>query len=56
MKLPCIYTQEDLPVDSNKVATIDKIKRRGYLDKIKVEVNASDNIEVTLHIGAVSKL
>ena len=38
-----VLTQEDLPVDSNKVATIDKIKRWGYLDKIKAEVNASDN-------------
>ena len=47
-----VLTQEDLPVDSNKVATIDKIQRWGYLDKIKAEVNASDNIEVTLLIGA----
>ena len=52
VKLPCTYTQEDLPVDSNEVATIDKIKRWGYLDKIKAEVNANDNIEVTLLIGA----
>ena len=56
VKLPCNYTQEDLPVDINKVAAIDKIKRWGYLDKIKAEVNVSDNIEVTLLIGAVSNL
>ena len=31
-------------MNSNQVATIDKIKRRGYLDKIKAEVNANDNI------------
>ena len=41
-----------LAVDSNKVATIDKIKRWGYLDKIKAEVNANNNIEVTSLIGA----
>ena len=52
VKLPCTYIQEDLPVDSNEVATIDKIKRWSYLDKIKAEVNANDNIEVTLFIGA----
>ena len=39
-------------MDSNEVATIDKIKRWGYLDKIKAEVNANDNIEVPLLIGA----
>ena len=27
VKLSCTYTQEDLPVDSNEVAIIDKIKR-----------------------------
>ena len=52
VKLPCTYTQEDLPVDSNDVATINKIKRWGYLGKIKAEVNANDNIEATLLIGA----
>ena len=41
-----------MPVDSNEVVTIDKIKRWGYLDKIKAEVNANDNTEVTLLIGA----
>ena len=38
MKLPRTYTQEYLPVDSNKVATIDKIKKWDYMDKIKAEV------------------
>ena len=51
VKSSCTYKQ-DLVVDSNKVATIDKIKRWGFLDKIKVEVNANDNIEATLRIGA----
>ena len=51
MKLPCTYTQEDLSVDSNEVATIDKIKRWNYLDKITAEVNANDNTVVTLLIG-----
>ena len=39
-------------MDSNKVATIDKIRRWDYLDKMKMEVNANYNIEVTLLIGA----
>ena len=52
MKLPCIYTQEDLPVDINEVSTIDTIKRCGYLEKIKAEVNANNNIKVTLLISA----
>ena len=51
VKLPCTYLQEDLPVDSNEVATIDKIKMWGYLDKIKGEINASDNTELTLLIS-----
>ena len=29
VKLSCTYTQEDLPVDSNKVATIGKTKKGG---------------------------
>ena len=41
VKLPCPYTQEDLPVDSNEVATIDIIKR----------LIPMTNIEVTLLIG-----
>ena len=39
-------------MDNNKVATIDKIKRWDYLDKMKAEVNSNDNIEVTLLVGA----
>ena len=56
VKLLYNYTQEDLSMNINKVATIVKIKRWGYLDKVKAELNVSDNIEVTLLIGAVSKL
>ena len=52
LKLTCTYTQEDLPVDSNEVATMDKIKRWGYLDKIKAEVNTNESVEVTLLTGA----
>ena len=48
----CTYTQEDLPVDNNKVVTIDKIKRWDHLDKMKAEVNSNDNIEVTLLVDA----
>ena len=51
VKLPCTYLQEDLPVDINEAAIIDKIKRWGYLDKITGEVNANNNIEVNLLIG-----
>ena len=43
VKSSCTYKQEDLAVDSSKVATIDKIKSWGFLDKIKVAVNANDN-------------
>ena len=52
MKLTCPYTQEDLSVDSNEVATIDKLKSWDYVDEMKLEVNANGNIEVTLLIGA----
>ena len=52
MKLSRIYMQKDLLVGSNEVAIIDKIERRGYMDQIKVEVSANDNVEVTLLIGA----
>ena len=52
VKLSCTYTPEDLPVNSNEVTTIDKIKRWGYLDNIKAEVNVNGNIEITLLIGA----
>ena len=57
VKLPCTYTQEDLPVDSNELATIDKMKKCNYLDKIKAELNANDNIEVFyLLVLTLSKL
>ena len=39
-------------MDSNEVATIDKMKKWDYLEKMKTEVNANYNIEVTLLIGA----
>ena len=52
MKLSRIYMQKDLLVGSNEVAIIDKIERRGYMDQIKAEVSANDNVEVTLLIGA----
>ena len=54
MKLSRIYMQKDLLVGSNEVAIIDKIERRGYMDQIKAEVSANDNVEVTLLIGASS--
>ena len=52
MKLSYTYAQEDLPMDSNEVATINEIRMWDYLGKIKAEVNASGNIEVTLLIDA----
>ena len=52
MKVSRIYMQKDLLVGSNEVAIIEKIERRGYMDQIKVEVSANDNVEVTLLIGA----
>ena len=54
MKLSRIYMQKDLLVGSNEVAIIDKIERRGYMDQIKAEVSANDNVEVALLIGANS--
>ena len=56
VKLTCTYTQEDLSVDSNELAAIEKIKRWAYLDNANTEVNANDKIEVNLLVGAVSKL
>ena len=52
VKLCYTYAQEDLPMDSNKVAAINKIRMWDYLGKIKAEINANGNIEVTLLIGA----
>ena len=52
MKVSRIYMQKDLLVGSNEVAIIEKIERRGYMDQIKAEVSANDNVEVTLLIGA----
>ena len=52
LKLPRTFTQEDLPVDSNEVATADKLAKWKYLDGIKDEINTDVNIEVTLLIGA----
>ena len=33
---------DELLLDSNKVAPMDKIKRCSYLDKINAQVNAND--------------
>ena len=52
MRLPCFYTQEGSPVDRNKVAAINKVKRWGYPGRIKAETIASDNIDITLLICA----
>ena len=52
VKLSCFYTQEGLPVESNEVAAIDKVKWWDYLGRINVEITANDNIDVTLLICA----
>lgn len=52
VRLPCFYTQEGSPVDRNKVAAINKVKRWGYPGRIKAETIASDNIDITLLICA----
>ena len=52
VKLPCFYTREGLPVDRNKVAAIDKVKRWVYPGRIKVGTIASDSIDITLLICA----
>ena len=50
MKLSYTYTQEDLPVNSEKVARIDKMEKWGYPDMIKTGINANDNTKVNLLI------
>ena len=47
LKLHRTFTQEDLPVDSNEVATAYKLAKWKYLDRMKDEINTDVNIEVT---------
>lgn len=51
VKLSYTYTQEDLPVDSENVARIDKMKKWGYPDRLKTGINANDNTKVNLLIS-----
>ena len=55
VKLSYTYTQEDLPVDSEKVARIGKMEKWGYPDRIKTGMNANDNTKVNLLVLIVSK-
>ena len=52
VQLPRTDTQEDLPVDNREIATIEKLKKLKYLDKLRPVMNVNDNKEVSLLFGA----
>ena len=52
INIPKAYTKDDLPVDSSKIATPEKIKKWKYLQGISEEISQSDDMKVELLIGA----
>ena len=48
------YTKDDLPADSSKIATPEKIKKWKYLQEMSEEISHSDDVTVELLIGANS--
>ena len=46
------YTKDDLPVDSRKIATPEKIKKWKYLQEIPKEISHSYDVKVKLLVGA----
>ena len=46
------YTKDDLPVDSRKIATQEKIKKWKYLQEISKEISHSYDVKVELLVGA----
>ena len=46
------YTKDDLPVDSRKIATPEKIKKWKYLQEIPKEISHSYDVKVELLVGA----
>ena len=50
--LPVTYTKEDLPVGDEDVASLGKIKRWKYLERIASEITQGQCISIGLIIGA----
>ena len=51
--LPTTYTQNQLPLDKNEVATPKKFEKWKYLEPILGEISEKNEIQVDLLIGAV---
>ena len=52
LNLPTTYTQNQLPIDANKVATPKKLEKWKYLESILGEISEMDDIQVDLLIDA----
>ena len=52
LNLPTTYTQYQLPVDTNEVATPKKLEKWKYFEPILGEIIEKDDIQVDLLIGA----
>ena len=52
IKLPRAYTEQELPVDEQEIATPEKVKRWNYLEGIANEICSNTDISVRLLIGA----
>ena len=52
IKLPKMFSQDDLPVNANEIATPENIKQWKYLHKIIPEMKVDQQLEVGLLIGA----
>ena len=52
INIPKAYTKVDLPVDSSKIATPEKIKKWKYLQEISEEISQNDDVKVELLIDA----
>ena len=52
LNLPTTYTQNQLPVDTNEVATPKKLEKWKYLEPILGEISEKDDVQVDLVIGA----
>ena len=52
LNLPTTYTQNQLPVDTNEVATLKKLEKWKYLEPILGEISDNDDPQVDLLIGA----
>ena len=52
VKLPKLYSREQIPVDSAEIATPEKLRRWRYLDSIAKEIARDDKVSVDLLIGA----